>query len=131
MSADTGAGARGLSCPYCAEPMRPVKAECPGCGVAVETSGEFALPRVARLGADQAAFLAEFVLAGFSIKKLESRVGMSYPAVRARLDRVIESMRELSAGASKRKKVLEKLERGELRADEAIRRIEALGRGKR
>ena len=114
------------ACPYCHEPMRPVKVACRRCGVAVETQAEFRLPRVAELSADEAAFLAEFVLAGFSIKELEKRVGMSYPAVRARLDRIITSMRELSAGASKRKKVLDRLERGELRADEAIRQIEAL-----
>ncbi len=114
------------ACPYCRGRMHPVKLACPACGVAVETKGEFRLPRVAQLSADEAAFLAEYVLAAFSIKELEKRVGMSYPAVRARLDRIIESMRELSAGAGKRKKVLEKLERGELRADEAIRAIEAL-----
>ena len=104
--------------------MHATKAACANCGVAVE--GEFRLQRVAQLPEDQAAFLAEFVLAGFSIKALEKRVGMSYPAVRARLDRVIESMRELSAGTSKRQKVLDKLERGQLRADEAIRIIEGL-----
>jgi len=114
------------ACPYCHGPMRPVKVACRRCGVAVETRAEFRLPRVAELSSDQAAFLAEFVLAGFSIKELEKRVGMSYPAVRARLDRIIESMRELSAGASKRKKVLDRLEKGDIRADEAIRRIEAL-----
>ena len=114
------------ACPYCHGPMRPVKVACRRCGVAVETGGEFRLPRVAELSSDEAAFLAEFVLAGFSIKELEKRVGMSDPAVRARLDRIITSMRELSAGASKRKKVLDRLEKGDIRADEAIRRIEAL-----
>ena len=106
--------------------MRPVKLACPRCAVAVESAAEFRLPRVAQLSPDEAAFLAEFALAGFSIKELEKRVGMSYPAVRARLDRIITSMRELSAGASKRRKVLDRLEKGDIRADEAIRRIEAL-----
>ncbi len=122
----TGSKSLDAACPYCHGPMRPVKVACRRCGVAVETQAEFRLPRVAELSSDQAAFLAEFALAGFSIKELEKRVGMSYPAVRARLDRIIESMRELSAGASKRKKVLDRLEKGELRADEAIRQIEAL-----
>lgn len=115
-----------MECPYCRGRMRPTRAACPECGVAVE--GKFRLARVALLGPDEAAFLAEFVLAGFSIKELETRVGMSYPAVRARLDRIIESMRALSAGAAKRKTVLDRLERGKLRADEAIRLMEALAR---
>ncbi|MHC4247999.1 MAG: DUF2089 family protein [Planctomycetota bacterium] len=113
-----------MTCPYCEGRMRPVKAACSECGVAVE--GEFRLPRVAELPEDEAAFLAEYVLAGFSIKELEKRVGMSYPAVRARLDRIIESMRAISAGASKRQKVLDRLEKGDIRADEAIRIIEGL-----
>jgi len=113
-----------MTCPYCEGRMRTVKAACGECGVAVE--GEFRLPRVAELPEDEAAFLAEYVLAGFSIKELEKRVGMSYPAVRARLDRIIESMRAISAGASKRRKVLDRLEKGDIRADEAIRIIEGL-----
>lgn len=113
-----------MSCPYCHGRMHTVKAACPECGIAVE--GEFRLPRVALLSPDEAAFLAEFVLAGFSIKALEQRVGMSYPAVRARLDRIIQHMRELFAGAEQRKVVLDRLENGEIRADEAIRLIEAI-----
>jgi hypothetical protein len=104
--------------------MQPVKAACPGCGVAVE--GRFRLPRVALLPPDEAAFLAEYALAGFSIKELEKRVGMSYPAVRARLNRVIASMRKLSAPAEQRREILDRLEAGEIRADEAIRLIEEL-----
>ena len=115
---------REIECPYCNEPMQPVKAACPRCGVAVE--GSFRLPRVALLSADEAAFLAEYVLAGFSIKDVEKRVGMSYPAIRARLDRIIESMKKLSAPEAARQAILDRLERGELAADEAVRLIEAL-----
>jgi hypothetical protein len=104
--------------------MHSVKAACSDCGVAVE--GEFRLPRVAELPENEAAFLAEYILAEFSIKEMERRVGMSYPAIRARLDRIIESMRAISAGASKRRKILDKLEKGDIRADEAIRIIEGL-----
>jgi hypothetical protein len=103
--------------------MRPVKAACPKCGVAVE--GDFKLPRIALLPPDEAAFLAEFVLSEFNIKKMEERVNLSYPAIRARLDRVIEHMKLLSTGAKLRKTILDRVERGEITADEAIRLIEA------
>jgi hypothetical protein len=92
--------------------------------VAVE--GRFRLPRVARLAPREAALLAEYALAGFSIKELEKRLGMSYPALRARLDRIIEGMWGLSASGEKREEVLERLRRGEIRADEAITLIEEL-----
>jgi len=118
---------REMVCPYCGGAMTPVKAACGHCGVALE--GAFRLPRVAMLPPDQAAFLAEYTLAGFSVKALEKRVGMSYPAVRARLDRIIESMQALSTPAARadgRREILDRLERGEIKTDEAIRLIEQL-----
>ena len=112
------------TCPYCGEPLATVKMACLKCGEAIE--GDFGLPRVALLPPEEAAFLAEYVLADFSIKELEERVGLSYPAIRARLDRIRESLQKLSAGGSQRQAILDKMERGELKADEAIRMIEAL-----
>ena len=117
---------REMTCPYCNGPMRPVKAECPDCGIALESS--FQLSRIASLPPDQAAFLAEYILAGFSVKALEERVGLSYPAIRARLDRIIETMRSLSGDSQavekNRAAVLDRLERGEIKVDEAIRLLE-------
>ena len=113
-----------LKCPYCSGPVNVTKVACPKCGISVE--GSYGLPRVALLPPDEAAFLAEYALAGFSIKELEQRVGMSYPAIRARLNRIIESMRRLSAKSEKRKTILDRVERGEIRADEAIQLIETL-----
>jgi hypothetical protein len=105
--------------------MRPIKAECPGCAVAIE--GTFELPRLACLPPDQAAFLAEYILAGFSVKGLEERVGLSYPAIRSRLDRIIITMRSLSSSTTdkdERARVLDRLDRGEIKVDEAIRLLE-------
>ena len=115
---------RELKCPCCGGPVRVSKVTCPECDISVE--GAFSLPRVAMLAPDEAAFLAEYALAGFSIKELERRVGMSYPAIRARLNRIIESMRRLSAKSEKRKSILDKVEKGEIRADQAIQLIEKL-----
>ena len=118
---------REMLCPYCGGAMTPVKAACGRCNVALE--GAFRLPRVAMLPPDQAAFLAEYILAGFSVKALEKQVGMSYPAVRARLDRIIESMQAISTPAARtdgRREILDRLERGEIKADEAVRLIEQL-----
>ncbi|MDK1032911.1 MAG: DUF2089 family protein [Planctomycetia bacterium] len=117
-----------MDCPYCGEQMAPVKAACGRCGVAVEA--RFRPSRVAMLPRDQAAFLAEYILAGFSLKALEKRVGMSYPAVRARLDRIVEGMKVISGPADSRNRarqaILDRLERGEMKADEAVAMIEEL-----
>ena len=119
---------RQMGCPYCAQQMRPVKVACGRCGIALE--GSFRLPRIAMLAPDQAAFLAEYALAGFSLKALEERVGMSYPAVRARLDRIIASMKAISGDSStradERRAILDRLEQGQIKADDAIRMIERL-----
>lgn len=117
-----------MSCPYCNGPLRPVKAECPSCRIALESS--FRLSRIASLPPDQAAFLAEYILAGFSVKALEERVGLSYPAIRARLDRIIATMKSLSesspANEDQRAAVLDRLDRGEIKVDEAVSLLEKL-----
>ena len=84
------------------------------------------MPRVGLLPAGDAAFLGEFVLAGFSIKALEERLGLSYPAIRARLDSIMTHLRKLSVDDNRSRRILDRLERGEIGADEAVRLIEAL-----
>jgi hypothetical protein len=115
---------REMQCPYCDGPMDVAKIACAKCNIAVE--GKFNLPRVALLPPDEAAFLAEFVLAGFSIKEFEKRAGMSYPAIRARLDKIIHSMNSLSRKSQKRKAILDRVERGEISSSDAIKLIENL-----
>jgi len=109
-------------CPYCDNKMHPVKMHCRDCSISIE--GTFKFSRVALLSPGEAAFLAEFALAGFNIKDMEKRVGMSYPAIRSRLDKIIKSLKALSAGADKRKKILDRVEGGEIRVDEAIQLLE-------
>ena len=110
-----------LKCPYCSGAVHIAKVGCSKCNIDVE--GVFNLPRIAQLPPAEAAFLTEYILAEFNIKKLEKRVGMSYPAIRTRLNRIIESMGQLSAGGEKRRAIVEKMERGEITAKEAIRQI--------
>jgi hypothetical protein len=105
--------------------MQVKQMACAACDCLVQ--GHFDTPRLALLPREQAEFLAEYVLAGCSLKDLGTRMGLSYPAVRARLDRVIEALRAIDAARRPRAElqdILDRIERGELRADDAARLIE-------
>ena len=89
-------------------------------GVAIE--GSFQLPMLARLSAEDQVFLAAFVRCHGSIKQMEQYFGVSYPTIKSRLNRLAEQLEfvEIDPGPA-RSEVLEKLERGEISAAEAIR----------
>ena len=92
-------------------------------GVAIE--GAFELPKLAQLSAEDQVFVAAFVRSHGSIKEMEHVFGVSYPTVKARLNRIAASLEfvELDPRPS-RAEVLERLKRGEITADEAIAELE-------
>ena len=51
-----------------------------------------------KLDRDELDLVLRFVLASGSLKELGRRYGVSYPTIRARLDRLIEKLEELRAG---------------------------------
>jgi hypothetical protein len=55
-------------------------------GIALE--GQFALPQLARLSLEDQVFVAAFVRSHGSIKEMEQVFGVSYPTVKARLNRI-------------------------------------------
>ena len=75
-------------------------------------------------------FIAQFVLSSGSLKEMAERYGVSYPTIRASLDRVIDNLRMRMSGES-RDEMTELLaamvERGEVSAGVA-RKIRALHR---
>jgi len=92
-------------------------------GVAVE--GAFELPKLAQLAAEDQVFVAAFVRSHGSIKEMEHVFGVSYPTVKARLNRIAAALEmvEIDPRPS-RSEVLERLGRGEISADEAVAELE-------
>jgi len=97
-------------------------------GVAVE--GAFEPPRLARLSAEDQVFVAAFVRSHGSIKKMEQYFGVSYPTVKNRLNRIGEQLdfvaieiEEDSSAEPDTSGVLDRLERGEINVNDAIRKI--------
>ena len=62
-----------------------------------EAAGERSHP-IQGLEAEDLEFILRFVLASGSLKEVAARYGVSYPTIRARLDRVIDRLRALSEG---------------------------------
>jgi hypothetical protein len=87
--------------------------------------GAFALPQLARLDAADQVFVAAFVRSHGSIKEMERMFGVSYPTIKARLNRIAGQLEfvDTDPGPS-RSEVLERLRQGEISAEDAIRELE-------
>jgi hypothetical protein len=91
-------------------------------GIAV--SGDFELPPLSALSADDQVFVAAFVRSHGSIKEMERLFGVSYPTVKARLVRISAALPLVEAEATSPKgQVLDDLEAGRIPVDEALRRL--------
>ena len=92
-------------------------------GISIE--GEFELPTLARLRYEDQVFVSEFVRNHGSIKDMEKAFGISYPTVKNRLNRIIDQLQlvEQVAASPEGDDTLSLLERGEISADEAARRL--------
>ena len=94
-------------------------------GAALE--GAWELPQLARLSAEDQVFVTAFVRSHGSIKEMERVFGVSYPTIKARLNRIGESLDFVEVNpAPSRMEILERLRRGEITADDAIRELEEL-----
>src|SRR5579862_5900921 len=58
----------------------------------VEIEGRFELPQLARLPLEDQIFVIAFVRSHGSLKEMESVFGVSYPTVKARLNRISASL---------------------------------------
>ena len=66
--------------------------KCRHCDVVIEA--KFPASRLANLPTEHQRFIEMFVLAGGSLKEIAELTGVSYPTVRSRLNKIIESLRE-------------------------------------
>lgn len=95
----------------------------PESDIAIE--GAFELPQLARLSAEDQVFVAAFLRSHGSIKEMEQVFGVSYPTVKARLNRIAAALAFVDLDPQPpRTEVIERLKRGEITADEAIDLLE-------
>jgi hypothetical protein len=90
----------------------------------IKIEGEFELPPLARLSAEDQIFIIAFVRCDGSIKEMEKTFGISYPTVKNRLTRIAQQFAFVeTVSPSPQDEILAKLEKGEISANEAIARL--------
>ena len=104
-------------------------------GKEIAIEGRFELPQLARLSAEDQVFVTAFIRCHGSIKEMEQIFGVSYPTIKARLNRIAQSLEfvETNVAPSRaevrtesRTVILDRLKSGEITAEEAIRQLETL-----
>ncbi|GIX08216.1 MAG: hypothetical protein KatS3mg115_2619 [Candidatus Poribacteria bacterium] len=120
-------------CPACGGELLVREYVCPRCELSVR--GLFRRNPFSRLSLEAQEFLLIFVKNRGNLREIERELGISYPTVRNRLDRVIE---ELGLGArpqwtpeqlfEERRRILDELKEGRLTPEEAEELLWALRR---
>jgi hypothetical protein len=115
-----------VRCPSCEGELRATRLACEACGTNLD--GQFDIPLLLQLAADDLAFVTDFVRSSGSLKAIAQLHKTSYPTVRNRLDEIIGRLEELEQGIQKRRhEILDALEKGELSAKTAEERLRKVG----
>ncbi len=90
----------------------------------ISIEGEFELPPLAQLSYNDQVFIAMFVRAHGSIKQMEKVFDVSYPTVKARLNKIADQLGFVDVTTSPPSdQILDQLENGEIGVSEALERI--------
>ena len=113
------------NCPVCSNPLTPIKLSCNTCGVTME--GGFKMPRLARLSKNSQLLAESFIIFGGNLKELSAKMEISYPTLRKRVDDMIgELSRIRKKDEEEISTILERIETGEIRAEEGMRLIKEM-----
>lgn len=108
-------------CPICGGTIEVTELKCGGCESTIR--GSFKLCKFCQLPKEQLEFAEIFIKNRGNIKEIERELGISYPTVKGKLDTLIDSLgykSQTAYTASKKKDILEQLDRGEITPEEAI-----------
>jgi hypothetical protein len=115
-------------CPVCGETMNVTRLHCRHCDTSLE--GQFSLGRFYRLSPEQQLFVENFVRCEGRINRMQEEMGLSYPAVRARLTDVIRALgyevkeEEPPMPTAQRQTILADLASGKISSDEALKLLQ-------
>lgn len=122
----------------CGRPFFIEKVRLADNDIAIE--GKFAVPDLAMLSFEDQVFITAFIKTEGSIKEMEKIFGISYPSVKARLQKIskalpfIDVINEIDGTkptekklekTPKNKRIIQELQSGRISAEEAVRRIKA------
>jgi len=121
-------------CPICGGNLHVTRLNCRNCDTTID--GHFTLGRLYQLSPEQLDFVEVFLKCEGKINRVEQEIGLSYPAVRARLTDVIRALGyEVGDNSSSqrsmpdevRRDILNELQRGKLSAEEALQMLRGEG----
>ncbi|MBJ2357835.1 DUF2089 domain-containing protein [Sphaerochaeta sp. S2] len=93
----------------------------------ITIEGNFQLPPFAELSMEDQIFIAAFIKTNGSIKQMESIFNISYPTVKNRLNRIANQLDIVDVTvkvSSPISSVLDRIERGEITASDALKEME-------
>lgn len=111
-------------CPVCQETLEVTRLYCRRCDTALE--GHFSLGRFYQLSPEQLQFVETLVRCEAKLNRMQDELGLSYPAVRSRLNDVIRALgyevaEDASPTTEQRRTILQDLASGKLTSEEALR----------
>lgn len=120
-------------CPICSSNLHVTRLNCRNCDTTID--GHFTLGRLYQLSPEQLEFVEVFLRCEGKINRVEQEIGLSYPAVRARLTDVIralgyevgEAPPPRSVPEEVRRDILNELQNGNLSAEEALQMLRSDG----
>lgn len=111
-------------CPSCGGNLKITELRCVNCDTIIK--GEYSPPTIIKLKEDEIEFLFSFLKARGNIKEVEKLLKISYPTVKARLESLLSSIgikKEDEDIADFRKSILDAIERGEMKVEEAVKML--------
>lgn len=111
-------------CPNCGDEMIITSYRCNNCYT--EVSGEFEMDNFSRLDKEDKEFIELFLQKRGSIKDVGEEIGISYPTVRNRIDKLVAKLGGKVDKKASRIDILNMLDNGEITADQARELLEEL-----
>jgi hypothetical protein len=110
-------------CPVCDAQMEIVEIKCSSCGTTIQ--GNFEFNKLMLLDDEDLQFLMTLLRSKGNLKEVQSRLDISYPTAKLRLERLLQNLdlyeeEKPSLGIS-REEILDKLAKGVIKADEAVK----------
>lgn len=111
-------------CPNCGDEMVITSYRCNSCYT--EVTGEFEIDKFQRLDKEDKEFIELFLQKRGSIKDVGEEIGISYPTVRNRIDRIVSKLGGTVDKKTGRIDILNMLDNGEITAEKAKSLLEEL-----
>ncbi len=112
-------------CPSCSSSLTIKQLGCDHCQTGIQ--GDFYMNRFSQFSKDQLYFIETFLRVEGNIKTMEKELGISYPTVKNRLQKIIGILGYQTPKQEKealtKLELLEKIAEGEMDVDEAIKHM--------